>query len=87
MDEKTKQYTEKAMGWAGKAKRMSDDAVKKYGEKLPDSVTNAYDKASGSAGKYLPADADAADSGDADAADTGAADTAVESDAEVADDA
>lgn len=78
MDEKTKQYTEKAKGWAGKAKRMSDDAVKKYGEKLPESVTKAYDKASGSAGKYLPDDADpVAESGDAD--------TAPASDAEVAD--
>jgi hypothetical protein len=64
MDDKTKQYTEKAKGWAGKAKRMSDDAVKKYGEKLPESVGKAYDQASASAGKYLPAE-DAHDGDDA----------------------
>lgn len=56
MDEKTKMYTDKARGWVGKAKRMSDGAVKKYGEKLPDSVSNAYDKASATAGKYLSDD-------------------------------
>jgi ferritin-like protein len=66
MDENTKQYTEKAKGWAGKAKRMSDDAVKKYGEKLPDSVSKYYDKASATAGKYLPDDAEAADGTPAD---------------------
>ncbi len=60
MDDKTKQYTEKAKGWAGKAKRMSDSAVRKYGEKLPDSVTKAYDKASTSADKYLPPEGAAA---------------------------
>ena len=66
MDDKTKQYTEKAKGWAGNAKRMSDDAVKKYGEKLPDSVTKAYGKASDTAGKYLPGEGDdGADDGDA----------------------
>jgi hypothetical protein len=60
MDDKTKQYTEKAKGWASKMKRMSDDAVGKYGEKLPDSVTKAYGKASDTAGKYLPGEGNAA---------------------------
>lgn len=70
MDDKTKQYTEKAKGWASRMKRMSDDAVGKYGEKLPDSVTKAYDKASSTAGKYLPGE------GDGDAADSTASDDA-----------
>ena len=75
MDDKTKQYTEKAKGWAGKAKRMSDDAVKKYGEKLPESVGKAYDRASVTAGKFLPAE-DAPDGDDAPDVDESASPTA-----------
>lgn len=75
MDDKTKQYTEKAKGWAGKAKRMSDDAVKKYGEKLPESVGKAYDRASVTAAKFLPAE-DAPDGDDAPDVDESASPTA-----------
>lgn len=54
--EKAKPLADKAKVYAGKAKGAADSAVEKYSDKIPDSVGNAYTKASGAVGKVLPAD-------------------------------
>ena len=54
--DKAKPLADKAKQYAGKAKGAADSAVEKYSDKIPDSVGNAYNKASGAVGKVLPSD-------------------------------
>ncbi len=45
---------DKAKDVAGKAKDMVDDQVEKHGDKLPDKVTDVYNKASDAAEQHIP---------------------------------